>query len=91
MIDGKVDKKMNVLKLAPFTLQQITRDDWPYSFTRQQAGYPTPWLKEIGKVFPYVGRVDNVYGDKNLYCSCPPVSSFFVTESSSYKEGETEN
>lgn len=80
IIDGKQDKKINLLKLAPFTLQHVTQEEWNYGFTRQQAAWPKPWLKEIGKVFPYVGRIDNVYGDRNLVCSCPPMSEFFTTE-----------
>lgn len=80
ILDGKQDKKINLLKLAPFTLQHVTQEEWPYGFTRQQAAWPKPWLKEIGKVFPYVGRIDNVYGDRNLVCSCPPMSEFFTTE-----------
>jgi len=81
-MDGKQDKQKNMLKLAPFTLQHLMQSEWDYKFTRKQAGYPAPWLNELGKVFPYVGRIDNVYGDRNLVCSCPPVSDFF-----NYEEG----
>lgn len=77
IIDGKQDKEQNVLKMSPFTLSHLTQEEWPYKFTREQAGYPAPWLKELGKVFPYVGRVDNVYGDRNLVCSSPPSSAYF--------------
>lgn len=80
VIDGKVDKNVNLLKLAPFTLEHLMKNEWDYSFTRDQAGYPAPWLKELGKVFPAVGRIDNAYGDKNLVCTCPPVSEFFSYE-----------
>jgi glycine dehydrogenase len=69
-----------LLKLAPFTLEHVTQEAWPYQFSRTQAAWPVPWLRELGKVFPYVGRVDNVYGDRNLYCTCPPVSEFFTFE-----------
>jgi len=78
VIDGKQDRDVNLLKLSPFTLQHATQDEWPYSFTRQQAAWPTPWLRELGKKFPHTGRVDNVYGDRNLMCSCPPVSEYFT-------------
>lgn len=71
------------MKLSPFTLKDLMQPEWPYKFSREQAGYPAPWLYELGKVFPYVGRIDNVYGDRNLVCSCPPVSEFF-----SYEEGQ---
>lgn len=76
IIDGKQDPKLNTLKLSPFTLQHLMQEDWPYSFTREQAGYPGRWQRDLGKVFPHVGRIDNVFGDKNLQCACPPVSSY---------------
>ena len=66
--------------MAPFTLGHVTQEKWDYGFTRQQAAWPVPWLKEMGKVFPYVGRIDNVFGDRNLICSCPPMSDFFTYE-----------
>ena len=43
IIDGKQDKELNTLKLAPFTLKHLMQTDWPYKFTREQAGYPGPW------------------------------------------------
>ena len=78
--DGKVDKKENLLKLSPFTLSHLMQDDWPYSFSRRSAGYPAPWQQELGKIWPTVGRIDNVYGDRNLICACPPVSEYFSYE-----------
>lgn len=80
IIDEKVDKEQNMLKLSPFTLQHLMQEDWPYSFSRNQAGYPAPWQKYMGKVFPSVGRIDNVYGDRNIVCACPPVSEYFDFE-----------
>jgi len=50
-----------------------TGDDWAHKYTRSQAVYPAPWLK-AHKFWPYVGRVDNPWGDRNLVCACPPVS-----------------
>lgn len=81
--DGKFDQKENLLKLSPFTLKDLMSTEWNYKFSREKAAYPAPWLYELGKVFPHVGRIDNVYGDKNLVCSCPPVSEFF-----DYEEGQ---
>ena len=43
IMDGKVDKKENLLKMAPFTLGHLMQDEWPYSFSRTRAGYPAPW------------------------------------------------
>jgi len=80
IIDGKADKLQNTLKLAPFTLKALMADKWDYGFSRQKAGYPAPWQQELGKVFPTVGRIDNVYGDRNLVCACPPVSEYFSYE-----------
>lgn len=65
------------MKLAPFTLKHVTQEEWPYQFTREQAAWPGKWLRELGKTFATVGRIDNVYGDRNLICSCPSVSEFF--------------
>ena len=73
---GKADKVDNVLKNAPHTLKHVVCDDWKHSYTREEAAYPAPWIFTRGKVFPSVGRIDNVYGDRNLICTCPPVSDF---------------
>ena len=69
--------------MSPVTLKHLMKEDWNYGFSREQAAYPVPWLYEMGKVFPYVGRVDNVWGDRNLVCTCPPVTAFF-----DYGEGQ---
>jgi len=66
-----------LLKLSPFTLENVTADEWDYKFSRQQAAWPAPWLKELGKIFAHVGRIDNVYGDRNLVCSCPTMSEHY--------------
>jgi len=80
IIDGKADKEKNLLKCAPFTLSHLMSEEWDYDFSRKRAGYPAPWLVELGKIFPSVGRIDNVYGDRNLVCTCPPVSEYFSYE-----------
>ena len=49
--------------------------DWPCAYSREQAAFP-PGVSEDGKYWPPVGRIDNVYGDKNLICSCPPMSAY---------------
>jgi glycine dehydrogenase len=53
----------------------LLADDWKHAYTRQQAAYPAPWVRER-KYWPPVGRVDNVYGDRNIVCSCPPLSAY---------------
>jgi glycine dehydrogenase len=75
VLTGKVDKKDNILKHAPHTAKAVVTSDWTRSYTREQAAYPLPWVRE-NKFWPAVARVDNVYGDKNLVCACPPVSNY---------------
>jgi glycine dehydrogenase len=73
--DGKQDQKDNLLKNAPHTVRQIACDKWDHPYSREQAAFPAPWTREH-KFWPAVGRIDNVYGDRNLFCSCPPVQEF---------------
>ncbi|TAJ80699.1 MAG: glycine dehydrogenase (aminomethyl-transferring) [Gallionellaceae bacterium] len=75
VITGKVDKKDNILKHAPHTAKSVCANEWQRPYSREQAAYPLPWVRE-NKFWPAVARVDNVYGDKNLVCSCPPVASY---------------
>ena len=69
---GKMDRENNMLKNAPHTARQIASENWERPYTREQAGFPAPWTREH-KFWPAVGRIDNVYGDRNLFCSCVPV------------------
>jgi glycine dehydrogenase len=75
MADGKQDRENNLLKNAPHTARQIASDKWDNSYSREQAAFPAPWTREH-KFWPAVARIDNVYGDRNLFCSCPPVEDF---------------
>ena len=59
----------NTLKAAPHTAAFMLKNDWPHAYTREAAAFPLPWVKEA-KYWPPVARVDNVYGDRNLICSC---------------------
>ena len=70
--NGKTDRKNNVLKNAPHTARQIASDKWDRPYSRKQAAFPAPWTREH-KFWPAVARIDNVYGDRNLFCSCPPL------------------
>ena len=76
VIDGKADKKDNVLKNAPHTAAHVSATEWTHPYTREQAAYPLPYLRQHGKFWPAVGRIDNPYGDRNLICSCPPLSEY---------------
>jgi glycine dehydrogenase len=71
--EGRLDKADNPLKHAPHTQQVLMADAWPHAYPREQAAFPLPHLRER-KFWPYVGRVDNPYGDRNLVCICPPVA-----------------
>jgi glycine dehydrogenase len=70
---GQIDKLNNPLKNAPHTALAVTASEWNRPYSREQAAYPAPWLKEH-KFWPSVGRVDNVWGDRNLFCACVPMS-----------------
>ena len=72
---GKQDRQNNLLKNAPHTARQIGSDKWDRAYSREQAAFPAPWTREH-KFWPAVARIDNVYGDRHLFCSCPPGEEF---------------
>ncbi len=74
IIAGKADKKDNVIKHAPHTAQSVVSDTWTRPYSREVAAFPLKWVRD-NKFWPSVARVDNVYGDKNLVCVCPPVTN----------------
>jgi glycine dehydrogenase len=73
--NGKADPKNNVLKNAPHTARQIAAEKWDRPYAREEAAFPAPWTRDY-KFWPAVARIDNVYGDRNLFCSCPPIEDF---------------
>ena len=73
--EGRSDRADNALKHAPHTAAAIASDGWSHGYTREQAAYPAPWLKD-SKFWPAVGRIDNPFGDRNLICTCPPMSEY---------------
>lgn len=75
VMDGKADRKDNVLKNAPHTVREALRDNWNHPYSRERAVYPLPVLRENKFLVP-VGRIDNTYGDRNIMCSCPPVETY---------------
>jgi len=77
--DGHSDKTDNPLKNAPHTQVVITANEWNRSYSRQQAAYPLEYVK-ANKFWPSVSRVNNTYGDRNLICTCEPVSSYAEQE-----------
>ncbi len=66
---GQVDKHNNLLKNSPHTADMLTAERWPHPYPREQACFPVAGLHDY-KFWPAVGRIDNVYGDRNLVCSC---------------------
>ena len=65
----------NPLVNAPHTAASLLNGDWAHAYTREEAAYPLPWIA-ARKYWPPVGRIDNVYGDRNLFCECLPVESY---------------
>jgi len=72
---GKADPQDNLLKNAPHTAASMLVEAWRHPYTRQEAAFPAPWTREQ-KFWPPVGRIDNVYGDRNPVCVCPPVEEY---------------
>ncbi len=77
--EGRVDVQNNLIKNAPHTAEIALSEDWDYPYTREQAVYPLPFVRE-NKFWPAVSRIDSAYGDRNLVCSCIPVEDYQETE-----------
>ena len=75
VIEGKSDAKDNMLKNSPHTMETITKETWDHPYTREDAVFPAPWLREY-KYWPTVGRIENAIGDRNLICTCPDISDY---------------
>src|SRR5436305_11042838 len=73
--EGRADLADNVLKNAPHTAAVLVSDAWNHKYGREQAAYPAAWLR-AHKFWPAVGRIDNPYGDRNLVCTCPPMTTY---------------
>jgi glycine dehydrogenase len=72
---GEWPQEDNPLRNAPHTAASLLAGDWAHAYTREQAAYPVASLRQA-KYWPPVGRVDNVHGDRNLFCSCVPLSAY---------------
>ncbi|MHB2033842.1 MAG: aminomethyl-transferring glycine dehydrogenase, partial [Gemmatimonadaceae bacterium] len=73
--NGVADRADNVLKHAPHPAHRVVADVWPHAYSREQAAYPAPWVREH-KFWPAVARVESAYGDRNLVCACPPIEEY---------------
>jgi glycine dehydrogenase len=72
---GRMDKTNNPLKNAPHTADVVCAAEWNRPYSRDVAAFPAPWVREW-KFWPHVGRVDNLWGDRNLVCTCPSTESY---------------
>lgn len=73
--NGSSDKENNVLKNAPHTAAVVMSDSWDKPYSREKAAYPLQYVKD-NKFWPTVSRIDSAYGDRNLICTCAPVSDY---------------
>jgi glycine dehydrogenase len=73
--EGRLDRDDNPLKHAPHTATAVTNSEWTHAYPRELAAFPLAVLKQQ-KYWPPVARVDNIYGDKNVFCSCVPIEAF---------------
>jgi glycine dehydrogenase len=74
VVSGRADRADNVLKHAPHTADVVSATEWRHSYSREQVAFPLPFVR-AKKFWPPVGRIDNPYGDRNLFCSGPPMES----------------
>ena len=72
---GIQDRQDNALKNAPHTAPHVMAATWAHGYTRTQAAFPAPWLRDH-KFWPHVGRIDNAHGDRNLICACTPIEAY---------------
>jgi len=77
--EGISDSENNVLKNAPHTLQVVTKETWDLPYSREKAAFPLPGMTS-NKFWPSIGRIDSAYGDRNLMCSCLPLSHYEENE-----------
>jgi glycine dehydrogenase len=74
VVGGRADRNDNPLKNAPHTAHAVSASAWAHAYSREQAAFPLPFVRER-KFWPPIGRIDNAYGDRNLFCSCPAVEA----------------
>ncbi len=72
---GELEADDSPLRHAPHTAAVVSADNWPHGYSRESAAYPVDWLLQ-NKYWPPVGRIDNVYGDRKLVCSCPSMDAY---------------
>jgi glycine dehydrogenase len=70
--EGRMPAETSPLRMAPHTAHAVTAAEWDRPYTRRQGAFPAPWVEE-SKFWPAVARIDNTWGDRNLFCACPTV------------------
>ncbi len=75
IVENRQPRTNNLLKNAPHTAQAVTATEWDRPYSREQAAFPAPWVRDH-KFWPSVSRVDEAYGDRNLVCTCPPIDTY---------------
>lgn len=78
--NGEADREKNLLKMAPHTQRVLLADVWDRPYSRERAAFPLPELRH-DKFWPTTSRLDEAYGDKNLFCVCPPPEAWQQQES----------
>ncbi|XP_037092209.1 glycine dehydrogenase (decarboxylating), mitochondrial-like [Pollicipes pollicipes] len=74
--EGRMPAESSPLKRSPHTLAAVLGGDWERPYSRQRAVFPAPFVEPANKVWPTVARIDDIYGDRNLVCTCPPVQAY---------------
>lgn len=77
--EGRMDKEDNPLKHAPHTAAVVSAEEWNRRYPRALGAFPADWVQEC-KFWPTVSRVDDVFGDRNLVCTCPPISEYVTDD-----------
>ena len=75
IVKGRQPRTNNLLKNAPHTAQVVTANEWNRPYSREQAAFPAPWVRDH-KFWPSVSRIDEAYGDRHLVCTCPPMEAY---------------
>ena len=70
--EGRIKAAESPLRRAPHTAAAVTAAEWDRPYSREQGAFPAPWVAEA-KFWPAVARIDNAFGDRNLFCTCPSV------------------
>uniref|UniRef100_A0AAY4BXB9 Glycine dehydrogenase (aminomethyl-transferring) n=1 Tax=Denticeps clupeoides TaxID=299321 RepID=A0AAY4BXB9_9TELE len=74
--EGRMDSRVNPLKMAPHSLACIASTTWDRPYSREDAAFPMPFVRPENKFWPTISRIDDIYGDQHLVCTCPPMDVY---------------